>query len=313
MIRGVVAALACCLFGLPAQGARRALLIGVSHYVAGIGSLEGPQNDVEALHRLLVDHWGFSESGVKTLVNQAATRDAILAALDQLASQAASGDEYFIFFSGHGTSWYAPGRADPELDPSTGAIVASDGRLIFGNRDLQPRLRRIDQIANAFVIFDSCYSGSSVKSVFVGVAKYTDPDTLARNVPSTPFSFDQRLQGSFGALTIREQPYPYNNIIYLSASSRSEMAIDIPGSLIASGRYRTVDGRPHGALTDAVLAGLEGAADTNHDSKITYGELYQYVSQRVNRQWNQTPQILYAQSKSAILDDPVLASGVAPR
>ena len=308
MIRVASAALLCALFAPPAGAARRALLIGVSQYAPGIVNLEGPQNDVEALHRMLVDKWGFPETAVQTLVNQAATHDGILAALDRLAAQAKTGDVYFIFFSGHGTSWYAPGRADPELDPSTGAIVASDGRLIFGNRDLQPRLRKIDEFASTFVVFDSCYSGSSVKSVLVGVAKYTDPDSLARNVPSNATSFDEKLKDSFGALTTHEVPYPYKNVVYLAASSRSEMAIDIPRALITSGRYRTVDGQPHGALTDALLSGLGGAADTNHDARITYGELYEYVRQRVNRQWNQTPQILYAATNGAILDYDVLSA-----
>lgn len=308
MIRGLAAALMIpALFAPSADASRRALLIGVSHYAAGIGPLEGPQYDVESLRNVLATTWGFPQSGITTLVNGAATRDAILAAMDSLASRVQSGDSVFIFFSGHGTSWYAPGHPDAELDPNTGAIVASDGRLIFGRYDIQPRLRKMDERADVFVVFDSCYSGSAVKSVFVGVPKYTDPGAIPRSAPAT--SFDQRMKQDFGALTVHDQPYPYKNVIYLSAASKAEMAFDIPQDLIPR-RYRTVDGRPHGAMTDALIAGLRGAADTNHDSRITYEELYQYVRQRVNRDWNQTPQLLYAEAKSPVLREPLFSAAV---
>ena len=98
-----------------------------------------------------------------------------------------------------------------------------------------------------------------------------------------------------------DSAYPYRNVVYISASSMREVALDI-----LDGR-NTIDGRPHGALTDAMLRGLSGEANTNGDEKITTRELYRYTKQWVSSRNPHTPQLLH--SETADLDKSVL--GVA--
>ncbi len=67
---------------------KHALLIGVGEYVdVSVEDLEGPPNDVEVLKDLLVEKWAFKEKKITTLVDGAAGRDAILSALDKIASR----------------------------------------------------------------------------------------------------------------------------------------------------------------------------------------------------------------------------------
>src|SRR5688572_6458856 len=77
------------VLGLPAaalaQGRKHALLVGVGRYAhMPKASLEGPANDVAALKALLVGQWGFEAKDVRVLLDEAASRAAILAAVDEL-------------------------------------------------------------------------------------------------------------------------------------------------------------------------------------------------------------------------------------
>ena len=87
-----------------------------------------------------------------------------------------------------------------------------------------------------------------------------------------------------------EPPFPYNNLLYISAASRFEEAKDIPSAQLAL--RPTIDAKPHGALTNALLKGMSGEADANHDGEITYNEIYQYVQFEVSRDFKHFPQML---------------------
>ena len=91
-----------------------------------------------------------------------------------------------------------------------------------------------------------------------------------------------------------KEPYPYKNFIYISAADETQPARDLEPQ-------ESVYGKAHGALTDVLLLGLNGAADTNHDQTITYQELYQFVRREVSDKRGHTPQLL-AQTD---LDQPV--------
>jgi len=70
----------------------------------------------------------------------------------------------------------------------------------------------------------------------------------------------------------------------MSAADETQIARDV-------GPAQSVHGQAHGALTDLLLLGLSGAADTNHDQTITYEELYQFVKGEVSRRHQHTPQL----------------------
>lgn len=304
-----------------AAGRRHALLIGVGRYsFLPKATLEGPPFDVQGLQAVLAGRWGFDPRDITVLLDDKATKPAILAAIDDLAARTAPGDFVFIYFSGHGTSGYDQAFKDVGLDGSTGAVVPADFKaasraelkngLIIGSRDLRPRLLKLDGQREVLVAFDSCFSGNAARAIFApGRARYLDPADLlpaeSRGVAG-PAGEDAETRGAASA---PETPYPYKTVVYVSAASKSERAMDIGSTLLRSGQITTVDGHPHGAFTNAFIEGLTGAADTNRDGTVTNAELYGFVKDRVMEHFPHQPQLLLPdQSREALLRSPVFGS-----
>ena len=305
-------------FASLARAEKHALLIGIGNYIYNVKHLKGPPHDVAVLKDLLIEKWAFENANITTLIDGMAGRDAILGALDKIAEQTSAGDFVLVYFSGHGTSWYDPGSKVLQqngLTPNTGALVPADlnleqnveqimDRLIIGTRDLRPRFKKLDQDRQVLVVFDACYSGNSVRSVHSRFRGTLAPRgvTRAQNVFE---NLENSMQlGDYAPEVSDNDPYPYRNVVYISASSMREEALDIWDV------RNTLDGRPHGALTDAMLRGLLGEANTNGDKKITTRELYRYVKQWVSFRHRHTPQLLH--SKTAVLDKSVLGKAPNP-
>ncbi len=290
-----------------AQPRKHALLIGIGEYEYA-GALDGPRHDVGALARALEQDWGFQD--IRTLVDQQATRAAILGAIDDLVQDTPAGDFVFVYFSGHGTSFddrRSKTALPARLDPATGGLYPADlnprapdafEQLIVGRRDLRPRFLALERGRDVFVVFDACFSGSTVRAFPRGQAKN---EAWAGAVP--PEVLDNQSVGG--------DEYPYENLVYLSASAADETAWDIPESLLSS--MPTIDGRPHGALTNALLRGLAGDANTNNEAQITVRELHAFVRRQVVDEFQQTPQLLPV-GRLDLLDRPVfaIARGVRP-
>ena len=267
----------------------RALLIAVpdTPYSAMTLPLEGPSNDVAALRSTLVDQWGFRDDHIRTLDGRESNKAAILDALDRLVDETSAGDHVLVYFSGHGTSFLG---GQTGLRRDTGALVPADIKdgteaevidgLIVGSRDLRPRFDRLDHSgAEALVLFDACYSGDSAKSM---------PRLQARSTEL----FARRTEVSVADLIgegSADAPWPYERVIYISASARHEQAWDI-GADQARSTHPTIDGLAHGAFTDGLLRGLRGAADRDRDGQIAYSELQEFLTGRVLRH-EQTPQL----------------------
>jgi len=83
--------------------------------------------------------------------------------------------------------------------------------------------------------------------------------------------------------------------------------MDISSAQLRQGVH-TVDDKPHGALTNTLLVGLTGRADTNHDGKITYDELFRFVRREMEK-YPQQPQLLAPPSFA--LDQAVLGGARA--
>ena len=307
-----------------AAGERHALLVGVGRYsYLPKATLEGPPFDATALQQLLTRRWGFAPEHVSVLLDEKATKPAILAAIDDLAARTRPGDFIFIYFSGHGTSGYDQTFKNAGMDLGTGALVPADFKmgsradlgqgLIIGSRDLRPRLMKLDGQRDVMVAFDSCFSGNAARALYApGQPRFLGPEDLVADgsrsaVPGA--GQDAEAAGGPGA----DASYPYQSLVYLSAASKSERAMDISGALIKSGRIRTVDGQPHGAFTNALILGLDGSADTNRDGTLTNEELYRFVKDEVTERFPHQPQMLLPdQSRDTFLRTPVFGAARGP-
>lgn len=240
-----------------------ALLVAVGQFSdphLKAAELLGPAIDIESMRQALTERWGFQPTDVVALRDQDATREHILDQIAALEQRSAPGDTVLIYFSGHGTSAndhdnsfdlpYATGAWVP-YDLDYGSSSSAQRTLIVGRRDLVPRLKRLDQGGRwVVVISDSCYSGQVVRAFrrAIGVSRY-----LPMNMR------DLGAARTGGAVSVRPEPppYPYQHVVLLSGASDSETGADI-STAQALQEAPTLDGKYHGAFTDAFLRLLGG-------------------------------------------------------
>lgn len=282
-----------------AQAHKLGLLVGIGNYPERDNRLEGPVHDVQALHKVLTERWGYPAGPLHTLVDGQATRSRILAELQGLMQRSQAGDEILIYLSGHGTSALDPEMGLPVPDGS-GALVPYDfdaqaphpeRSLLIGRTDLRPVLEALDRAGRkVWVIADSCYSGGLVRSAH-------HPAQLPRRMIRLPASaqlkdFEQAHARIQTAAAV-PAPWPYRNVTFLAAAAVGEAATDIPATSLPL--YPTLDGRPHGTLTDALLRVLHGkeAVDFNGDGQASLNEIHTAVKQFMSqRTYSHTPQRL---------------------
>jgi hypothetical protein len=307
--RGLAALMFLLLAARPLPAERYALLIGIGTYPSFPAfNLEAPAQDVAAMRDALIHTWQFQPGNVGTLVDAAASKANILQALDRLISQVKAGDQVFIYYSGHGTSAMDEKNAWIGLPLNTGALIPADVRksapagilpqLIVGATDLKPRLRSLDAVASVFIVIDSCYSGAAVKSVSGKLFR-------SRAVPLAAMSraanmVDEDYDAAYNSVrvpAVDADSYPYQHLIFLSAASQSQMAREASADGLRLGIFQTVDGKPHGLLTDSLLRAFRGEADENHDGIVTYEEVRRFALERVMN-FDQTPQLLPANAPS---------------
>jgi hypothetical protein len=139
----------------------RALVIGINRYAPANGTgwqeLQCARPDAEAIGRVLKNEYGFE---VRTLLDEQATRSAMVSTLDELATGCGEQDALLIYFAGHGIY-------DEKL--KEGYWIPADARRSAQGRDAKEdwiwnsMLTRLFAAANArhvLVLADSCYSGA---------------------------------------------------------------------------------------------------------------------------------------------------------
>jgi hypothetical protein len=288
-----------------------ALLVGVGQYPDKDNRLEGPAHDVEAMRQVLVQRWGFAPERVQTLVDQAATRQAILQAVKGLVQRTQPGDEVLVYFSGHGTSALDPALGLP-LPHGSGAFIPVDAdlghpnpvaQLVVGRTDLRPVFEQLDKGGRkVWFVSDSCFSGRQVRSLASAL-----PSRMIPLPNANQQSLSEGARQRFQQAASQPDPWPYQNVTFLAASAEGETAKDIPSGFIK--HFPTIDGKPHGAMTDALLRVLHGQepVDANGDGQATLHEVHQAVGRfMAQRAYGHTPQRLPA------VKDDTQAAGQRP-
>lgn len=301
-----------------ASATKYALLVGISEY--HIKPLSGPINDVSLMKSILNKKWSFKKENIQLLLNKNGTKKNILNAIKRLDAISRSGDDIFIYLSGHGTSALDKNFSSP-LPTTSGAFIPIDieniknkdelvEHLIIGRDDLKPLLQNFDNNGkNVFVAIDACYSGNTVRGLYkkqkLNNRFLSFNDILPTLDNAYPKNKKKPKTRSFGddlntidsntnwrtASESNINIYPYKNIYYLSASGEFEPAQDIQPNMLE--RYPTIDGKPHGAFSDTLLRVLDNDinADIDQDGFITYSELKKTVRNKMRlRGFDHTPQ-----------------------
>ena len=299
---------------------KAALLVGVGQYPDPDNRLQGPANDVQALRQALVQRWGYAPEAVQTLVDQAATRRAIVQALQGLAQRTQPGDEVFVYFSGHGTSALDPALGLP-LPHGSGAFIPVDAQLdrddvasqlIVGHTDLRPVFDQLDKGGRkVWFVSDSCFSGQQVRSL--ATANLPPRMLPLRQGQEQALRDGARQRFQQQSMADQRRDWPYRNLVFLSASAEGEAAKDIPAAYVS--KFPTVDGKAHGAMTDALLRVLLGQlpVDADGDGQASLHEVYQAVAGfMAQRGYGHTPQRLPAvQDDARAAGQRALLSGKA--
>jgi uncharacterized caspase-like protein len=290
---------------------KHALLIGIAQYKdTTLPALDGPEYDVASMKKLLIDKLGFPEKNVAVLLNSKADHDGIIKALATLNRNVKPGDYVVFYYSGHGTSYGDKAAGTWGLDPNTGALLPYDiepgsgeqvhAKLIIGKDHLRPVFLDMDQRATVYAIFDTCYSADAAKAVKAAKSRYIPPNQLTRSAKS-PTSNDLDADTAMVVERQDKSDYPYKNVISLAAAGKFQKAEDI--SRAELGTRKTVDGNPHGQFTNALLEGMSGAADKDHDGIITHDELYSFLQEK-SLKWSHTPVQQYSKDAGALLASP---------
>jgi hypothetical protein len=271
-LRARAAGMLLCVLVCGAAPARNvALLVAVGQFKdPGMQSeqLLGTAADIASVQESITQRWGFLPKDVVALRDQDATHERILTEISALEQRSAPGDNVLIYFSGHGTSANDQNTRQYDLPYDTGAwvpydldqstVAAGQRTLIIGRRDLVPRLKRLDEGGRwVVVVSDSCFSGQVVRSFGktharsrylrmhtrdLGVARTDAPPVATLPPPSA---------------RPPPPPYPYQHVLLLSGASDSETGADI-SSAEDLAVAPTLDGKFHGAFTDAFLRLLNG-------------------------------------------------------
>lgn len=229
-----------------------ALTIGVSRYqhISALPDVHDASDVAAALADPALG--GYSPGNVQSLLDGAATRAAILDALDQLARRTSDASTVFLYFSGHGGRADRNGQDTCYLMPVDGRTTdeAIDRTAISGV-ELSARLRAIPA-ARLTVVLDCCRAAGMAEPRDAG--SVLSPQLSARVL--TPLA-----QGRGRAIL---------------AASRSD------------GYSYVVPGERNGVFTRHLLDGLRGAAQ-GAGGVIRVCDLFHYVQQQVSSDDAQRP------------------------
>ena len=227
-------------------GVKRALLVGINKYQA-VPKLQGSINDIETMRQILLTRWGFPERNISILKDEAATRAGILAALEQLVKETGPQDTVYFHFSGHGSQ--VEDLNGDEEDGLDETLVPQDGRSgdvrDITDDELDAVFARL-RAKNAFIVLDSCHSGSATRSL----------DIRTRSIPRDNRVDIYRKADQASVKTRAVIPVVTSRYVVMSGAASNQEALDGP-----------VDGRYHGFFTFALARSLStaGAGATPRD------------------------------------------------
>lgn len=199
------------------------IAIGINEYQRPSLRLSRARDDARAIGRLFERRAAplpFRRVIARVLVDGEATRENVLAALDECRQSARVQDAVVVYFAGHGMGTGSGSRADYAMlmrDAELGADGAPRSGVV-GCLDLTAALRSI-LARKQLVILDACESGRANPFGAAFLARGTSPLQVVKDLA--------RAEGQY----------------LIAASGRDQQAYEVPGL-------------PHSLLTEALLSGL---------------------------------------------------------
>lgn len=194
----------------------KALLVGINKYQLPGSDLQGCVNDVTNMRHMLLTYFGFTVEQIRVIVDERATKAAIMERLQWLVKGAKAGDRLVFHYSGHGSQ--IRDRHGDELKDRMDEIICPhdmdwEGNYIIDD-DLGAIFSRVPKGVNVEVFLDSCHSGTATREIIavensaigiIGKHRFLKPpvDILCREKDDLPV---HRL--------LRGNPVPVTHVLF---------------------------------------------------------------------------------------------------
>ncbi|MDM8537149.1 caspase family protein [Desulfobacterales bacterium HSG17] len=223
------------------------LVIGVSRYANKTANLQYADKDAISVAEFLKkqENGLFTETRIKTLINEQVTRQSIIENISTHLNKAAPDDIVFIFIAGHGIKhtqtgsyYFIPHDADFNSVLSKGMRMS----------DFEESVKIISQnVKKVILVVDTCQSGSLKINARAGG---TGQDLVAAM---------KETEGLF----------------VLSASKGGEYALEDTSFKLNK------NDTGHGAFTYALINAMSGLANYDNNNYISLNEIFHYVAKQV--------------------------------
>lgn len=255
-----------------------ALVIGIDDYINGEpdgrGDLGGCVNDANSIEQMLIER-GFTKDKITKLLNNQATREGILNALDKLVDDVSKNPDAIVVISyaGHGDQVTDQnGDEEDGLDETiVPADVAMNGQgdktiADITDDEIEERFTKLAKSTrNITFIFDSCHSGTPSRNV-----NAPPKGSRVRRLPAT----DER-QRLRKPSTSKRGNVADSDIGFLD---RSKSYVAISGCRSDQESGETLTEPAHGVMTSSLLAALADAP-----KNATYRQIYEDLRSRALR------------------------------
>lgn len=233
--------------------AKKALCVGINDYPFAGNDLKGCVNDALGWAKLLNEHFGFDQADIKILLDGEATKDNILAALDELIAGGAPGDTLVFTNSSHGTYLTDTGGDEPDKYDEALCPYDCETNLIVDD-ELRTRLDTLKPGVSFTLISDSCHSGTVNKAILDDTpdqrrVRFLNPKLLKQPKAHNIYKMKPKSQKTSRRTKVTD--------LLLSGCKSSEYSYDA-----------LIDGEYHGAMT---YYALKAIAEANY--QITFAEL----------------------------------------
>lgn len=289
---------------------KRAVIVGIDDYSQqqslppgwSVGNLQFCVADAQSMQSLLSSAFLFDDVS-NIFTDQAATRDAIMGALQTMLSNSSAGDVACLVYSGHGGRFPADsdnsGRYYEAIIPASGAPIT--------DLDIFNLASSLDEsVVNFTLILDSCYSG--------GIAAQA-PDSIARSASYTAAYIQQCVADMITVVPCGiclgtnctgidnnvSNVVGQGNGLVCSVDDNKSLVPQSKSTVIAACRYDEVDleQNGHGVLTQGILDNVNSS-----NPSTTYTEAIDAL--RTSFEGYNVTQTATLLGQENRMDDPVL-------
>ncbi|MCF3641121.1 caspase family protein [Rhizobium sp. TRM95111] len=262
-----------------AQAEDRALVIGVGTYqnLSPKQFLHGPKNDVALIEGLLKGRLGFRPEQIRLLKDEAATKAAILAGVEEwLVAGTSPGDRAYLYFSGHGlqvrdVNGEEQDGMDEAIAPFDIAPGEGDWTNVITDDEIDAITGKLKDRAVTLVV-DACHSGT-ISRAATGQAEIVEGARFLPRFVEKPVEA-AKTRGLRIDLAVVDKPekVKQSGLEAWSAASSYQIAWD-------DDRIPPED--RNGVFTAAYVAGHDTVSgDNNANGLVSLSELFEFVKKQ---------------------------------